>query len=346
MRVWIDLANSPHPLLFAPVARRLEELGHKVLITARDNAQTLPLARRRWPDAAVFGGPTPAGRPAKAWAVAARIADLRRWARRVEPDVALSHNSYAQIVAARSLRLPTVTAMDYEHQPANHLAFRLASLVLLPEVLPLELVRRQGAAPSKTHRYPGLKEDLYLGDFEPDPTITRKLGFDHSNGHVLVVTRTPPTRALYHERSHSFYVELLRRLTAQPEVRCVILTRHPDERNALKAAGCDRCVIPSQPLDSRSLMYQADIVIGAGGTMTREAALLGVPTYSVFAGRESAVDRWLEEEGRLRRLTRLEDMPEVRRRTAEPVSVGELRKRGRVAVEWFVRPLETQARGR
>ena len=37
MRVWIDLANSPHPLLFAPVVRLLEEHGHEVLVTVRDN---------------------------------------------------------------------------------------------------------------------------------------------------------------------------------------------------------------------------------------------------------------------------------------------------------------------
>ena len=65
MKIWIDLSNSPHPLLFAPIARRLEQAGHEVLITARDNAQTLQLARERWPAVEVIGGDSPRGRLSK-----------------------------------------------------------------------------------------------------------------------------------------------------------------------------------------------------------------------------------------------------------------------------------------
>ena len=155
MKIWIDCSNSPHPLLFAPVARRLQNEGHAVMVTARDNAQTVELTRERWPGAEVIGAPSPRGRCAKVATLGRRVTDLRRWARRVGPDVALSHNSYAQIVAARSLGIPAVTAMDFEHQPANHLAFRLATTVLVPEVLPQDAIERQGAAGTKVVRYPG-----------------------------------------------------------------------------------------------------------------------------------------------------------------------------------------------
>ncbi len=70
MRVWIDLANSPHPLLFAPIGARLEELGHELVITARDNAQTVELARERWSQVEVIGHDSPPGRAAKAQAIA------------------------------------------------------------------------------------------------------------------------------------------------------------------------------------------------------------------------------------------------------------------------------------
>src|SRR2546426_12823790 len=109
MRVWIDLANSPHPLLFAPIARRLQSMGHHVGVTARDNAQTAQLALERWPDATVIGGESPKSPARKAEAMVARIRQLNRWAASFHPDVALSHNSYAQLVSARLLRLPAVT---------------------------------------------------------------------------------------------------------------------------------------------------------------------------------------------------------------------------------------------
>ena len=100
--------------------------------------------------------------------MARRVRDAAAWARREYPDVALSHNSYAQIVAARALRMPVVTAMDFEHQPVNHLAFRLADRVLLPRALRARESSHRAPA-SKTCWYDGLKEELYLGDFEPDP---------------------------------------------------------------------------------------------------------------------------------------------------------------------------------
>ena len=75
--------------------------------------------------------------------------ELRRWARAERPDVALSYNSYAQILAARSLGIPAVTGMDYEHQPLNHVAFRAAQRILLPEAVPASVVRRQGRGPAR-----------------------------------------------------------------------------------------------------------------------------------------------------------------------------------------------------
>jgi predicted glycosyltransferase len=303
MRVWLDLSNSPHPLLFAPVVRRLEAEGHSVVMTARDNAQTVELARERWPDVEVIGGSSPRGRGAKAGTLLGRIAELRRWARARRPDVALSHNSYAQIVAARSLRLRTVTAMDFEHQPANHLAFRLAGTVLLPEPLRDTQVARQGATEGKTTWYPGLKEELYLGDFEPDPGVLEGLGIPRAPDTRLVVARTPPDRAIYHRFGNSLFGEALQTLGARENAHCVVLTRDPEQREAIEALGLPRCVVPRSSLDSRSLMYEADLVLGAGGTMTREAALMGVPTFSLFAGERPKVDEWLEERGLLHRLT-------------------------------------------
>lgn len=337
LEVWIDLANSPHPLLFAPIVRRLEELGHRVWITVRDHAQTVELARRAWARFDVVGGPSPAGRLAKARTLFDRIAALRAWARDHRPDVALSHNSYAQIVAARTLRLPVVTAMDFEHQPANHLAFRLATLVLLPEALPGAIARRQGATKGKVWRYPGLKENVYLGDFEPDPSVLGELGLGGSGERALVVARTPPARALYHRFGNPLFTEALDVVARQPNVQSVVLARHPEQVSELAEMDLPNCTIPSAAIDSRSLLYEADLVIGAGGTMTREAALIGVPTFTLFAGRAPAVDRWLEDRGMLTRLRNPEQLARIERRASAPRPIEELRRSGQAAEEVFVR---------
>jgi predicted glycosyltransferase len=344
MRVWIDLANSPHPLIFAPVARELERAGSEVLITAREHAQTIALTRERWERFDLIGGESPAGRVAKASAIAARIGGLCRWARRHRPDLALSHNSYAQIVAARATGIPVLTAMDYERQPANHLAFRLAGLVLLPEAVPGEIVSRQGARGAKVRRYPGLKESLYVGDFDPNPRALDDLGIERSDDQALVVARTPPSRAIYHRLHNPLFIPALQEIAGQPNARCVVLTRHPEQRRALEELSLPNCVIPNTVVDARSLMYEADLVLGAGGTMTREAALMGVPTLSVFAGRRPAVDQWLEGRGALRRLLSVDQVSVVRPRTANPRPIEELRRSGRETLHTFVDATAAAAR--
>ncbi len=325
--------NSPHPLLFAPVARHFEASGHTVLMTARDNAQTEQLARERWPDVAMIGGPSPPGRVAKARTMAQRAIDLRRWAKANAPDVALSHNSYGQIIAAKQLRIPAVTAMDYEFQPANHIAFRLAKTVILPAALRSTVVKRQGAADRKTTYYSGLKEEMYLADFEPDTTILHQLGIDLGSDGMLVVARTAPDLAIYHSFENPIFVQCVKQILRNPKATVVVLPRHPGQRAALADLG-ERCVVVDKAWDSRSLMSQADLMLGAGGTMTREAALMGVPTVSLFAGKRPAVDEWLEDQGMLSMLRDIRDLPEVERQPRAD-RMSNLRERGTRLVDEF-----------
>jgi uncharacterized protein len=337
VRVWIDLANSPHPLLFAPVARRLEELGHAVCVTARDNAQTVELARARWPAVEVIGGPSPAGRRAKAAAMLRRTGALAAWARLARPDIAMSHNSHAQIAAARALGIRAVTAMDFEYQPANHVTFRLAHVVLLPAVAAGPTVRRQGASAAKARFYDGLKEEIYLGDFELDAEVLARVGVERPEGGAVVVARTPPSRALYHRYGNPLFEAALRTLGTQQHVRCLVLARHPEQRRAIDSLRLSNVVVPERAIDACSLMWCSDVVLGAGGTMTREAALLGVPTFTLFAGREPAVDRWLIERGRLRRLESPAELEHLRPRPGPPVAEARLRDRSAQLVRDFVR---------
>jgi uncharacterized protein len=346
LRVWMDLANSPHPLLFAPLSRRLEAAGNVVLVTARDHAQTVALTRARFDHFDLVDGESPRGPVAKALSLVRRALALRRWAQRHRPDVAVSHNSYAQIVAARSLGIPAVTAMDFERQPANHLAFRLATLVVLPEALPAAVVRRQGARPRKVRRYPGLKEALYLGDFDPDPGVLAKLGIQRSDGISVIVARTPPSRALYHRFHNPLFTQALEAIARQPNARCVVLPRHPEQRQALERLALPNCVVPEGAIDARSLMYDADLVLGGGGTMTREAALMGVPTLSAFAGRRPAVDRWLEDREALHPLLSVDQVAEVRPRTSEPKPIEDLRRSGEATRAAFLDAIVATAKPR
>lgn len=292
MRVWVDLANSPHVPLLLPVVGALQGDGHEVLLTARDHAQTVELARAHWPTIPVLGEESPPGRLAKMRALLRRTAALRRFAREHRPDVAFSHGSYAQLLAARTAGLPGVTMMDYEHQPANHLSFRLAERVVVPVCFPAPALRRFGARPAKVVRYDGYKEQLYLAGLEPDPRVLDELGLDRAK--VIAVFRPPPDGALYHRMENTRFDEVIETALAREDVQAVVLPRTQEQRARYAAA-----TVPGRAVDAASLLALADLTIGGGGTMTRESAILGTPTYTVFAGKLAAVDGALMAAGRL-----------------------------------------------
>jgi predicted glycosyltransferase len=247
----------------------------------------------------VVGQASPAGRASKALEIARRANALRRLAKQERPDLAFSHGSYAQIVAARATRVPVVTMMDFEHQPANHLSFRLAQRVIVPELFPEAALRRFGAAGRKVVRYPGFKEDLYLADFEPDSRVLDQLELDPEQ--VIVVFRPPPEGALYHPMVNERFEDVLRSALSHDEVEIVLLPRTREQAERYRSRS-SRIRVPEHAVDARSLLALSDLAIGGGGTMNRESALLGTPTYTVFAGALAAVDAELIRLGRLRDL--------------------------------------------
>jgi len=318
MRFWIDLANSPHVPFFKALAKRFAAQGHEIETTAREFAETIPLARAAGFTPEVVGAHAGRDVSKKAGSLVSRAWALASWARKRKFDLAISHNSYSQILAARGLRIKTVTLMDYEHQPANHLAFRLASRIIVPESFPAERLRAFGAGTGKVRRYHGTKEDVYLADFHPDPSFGAQLcelGVNADN--TLVLMRPPAHDALYHRFKNKLFDEALRMLLANESVQVILLPRNEAQRTAYAT---ERLIIPAAPLDGANLIAASDLVISAGGTINREAAALGVPAATIYAGRWAAVDEELVREGRLRRITNAEDLRSlmVKKQSARP----------------------------
>jgi predicted glycosyltransferase len=307
MRVWVDLTNSPHVLVMRPVIDVLRARGADVEVTARDFAQTLALCQRLGVEHVAIGRHRGGRAAFKAAGLLGRSAALVGWARGRRFDLALGHGSNDISVAARVLRIPSSTMFDYEWAAAqHHVNCRLASAVVVPEAIPPARLERYGAA-GKLGRYPGLKEEYYLADFEPDPGVPGDLGVDPRA--PLVVVRTPPAVSLYHRFENDLFGGLLRRLR-DDGAQAVVLPRTSDQRAELAGMGF---IVPDDAIDAQSLIAAADLVVSAGGTMNREAVALGTPVYTVFEGRLGAVDEGLIADRRLRRLAHPGDLQIVKR---------------------------------
>jgi uncharacterized protein len=322
MRLWIDLANSPHVPFFGALIPEFKQRGHQVEITARDYAQTVALAQSAGLTPVVIGGHGGGKLAGKAGNLVGRAASLAKWARGRGFDLAISHNSYAQIAAASGLGIRSVTLMDYEHQPANHLAFRMASRVIVPRAFPDSALKRYGATRRKVKRYDGTKEDVYLADFTPDPRFAETLqSLGVSPTDVLVVVRPPASEALYHRFENELFTELLDRLCERKDVKIILLARTDAQRAEFASPGKTGLILPHEALDGANLIAASDLVISAGGTMNREAAALGVPAATIYAGEWAAVDEELLREGRLWRISTRDDLialPLAKKGTANP----------------------------
>jgi uncharacterized protein len=302
MKIWFDMTASAHPVVFRPVIVRLREAGHEVSITARDYAQTLGILRLQGLDYIAVGRHAGASRARKVAALATRTAKLYRWAHRGSFDLAVAHGSNDLALAAAMAGVPAVNMFDYEFAiQQHHIGCRLARKVITPDAIAPSRVARFGATGEKLLQYPGLKEEYYLADFEPDRQILPRLGVDTDR--IVVVVRPPPDVSLYHRKSNPLFPRVLHYLGDRPDVHAVVLPRTEAQREHVRALHLPSVVVAAGAVDAQSLIAASDLVVSAGGSMNREAVALGVPVYTTYGGRLGGVDESLIRSGRLRPLT-------------------------------------------
>lgn len=302
MRIWVDLTASAHPVVMRPIVARLRERGHDVQITARDYAQTLELCHIHSLDVEVFGAHGGATRTRKLGALVGRTRALRRWTKGKDFDLAVGHGSNDLALVARSRGIPAVDTFDYEWATVQHnIGCRLACRVMVPESIPPERLRRYGVGPDKLVQYPGLKEEYYLSDFQPDRSLLTSLGVDP--GRVSVIVRPPPDVSLYHRKSNPLFPQVLEHLGSDEGVHAVVMPRTAAQRQYVRELGLPSVIVPKGAIDGQSAVALADLVVSAGGSMNREAVALGTPVYTTYGGRLGGVDEMLIREGQLRPLT-------------------------------------------
>jgi uncharacterized protein len=305
-----------HVLVFRPLVTILRDRGDEVEITARDYAQTLQLLELHGlePDA-VIGRHGGRSRLQKARRMTHRLGALRRWAHGRHFDLALAHGSHELTITARRLGIPSSTTFDYEFATLQHqLGCRAATRVVVPAAIPPERLQRYGVHPPKLLQYPGLKEEYYLAEFEPDRTLLDRFAVDPSR--VLVVLRPPPDVSLYHRHSNPLFPQTLEHLGRADHVHAFVLPRTEEQRAFVRSLDLPSVIVPDGAVDAQSLIALADLVVSAGGTMNREAAALGVPVYTTYGGRLGGVDEELIRERRLKPLTDPRAL-ELRKRDAD-----------------------------
>jgi len=309
-KIWVDIDNSPHVPFFLPVIEELQKKGFGLILTARDMYQVCELLDFFHLPCEVIGRHYGKNKVLKVLGTCLRASQLIPIAAKLHPNLAISHGSRAQTLVGKVLGIPTIMMHDYEHSIKT--GFIEPDWILVPDVIPASAMSSQL---ERVLRYPGLKEDVYIPRFRPDPCILSRLGISPDD--LVVTLRPPATEAHYHNpESDKLFAETLRFLADKPYVRTVTLPRNAKQgaqlrKNCPDLIAAGSMIIPETPVDGLNLIWFSDLVVSGGGTMNREASALGVPVYSIFRGKIGAVDKYLAEKGRL---TLIEDVKDIQRK--------------------------------
>jgi predicted glycosyltransferase len=290
MRIWIDLTNSPHVNFFAGIIEQLRG-DHDILLTCRPLANTIDLLRQKGFEYHVIGSHYGANKLKKALGFAIRVRQLYSFLKWRQIDVAISHSSFYSPVVARWLGVRSIYLNDNEHALGNRISFLCASTIIVPEFISTEVVRRQWGHSKKTIHYPGVKEGIYLSNL--DGGVRKRDGREPRVVEIFI--RPEPWTAQYYRGGVNFMDDLIIRL--KERYRVILMPRDEPQAEHFRQTQFQGITMPPEPLTLGEMASRCSLFIGAGGTMTREAAVLGIPTISVYQGDLLAVDRYLIDRG-------------------------------------------------
>ncbi|HNP54846.1 MAG TPA: DUF354 domain-containing protein [Ferruginibacter sp.] len=292
MKIWFDLSNSPHINMFHDLIRDLEADGHTVIITSRPLANTVELLDQRGLKHTVVGEHYGKNFYKKMFGYPIRVMQLKKFLKPLKPDLAVSQSSFHSPLVAKLLGIPSIYTNDNEHAMGNRPSFFFATEILIPENLAVEKVARLGTSAKKVIQYPGVKEGIYLWQKGEKIQQARK---ENPVEGVQIFIRPEPQTAQYYKGKQNFLDDTI--LALQHKYQFTILPRDANQSKHYKQEQFSHIHVPEKPMNFDSIAAQCTIFIGAGGSMTREMAILGIPTISVYQDALLDVDQFLLSKG-------------------------------------------------
>lgn len=288
MKIWFDLSNSPHINLFHDLIRDLESSGHEIIITCRPLANTIDLLNQKGLTYTIIGEHYGKHLYKKMFGYPVRVLQLRRFLKGKKLDLAVSQSSFHSPLVARLLGIPSIYTNDNEHALGNIPSFIFATRILLPEYFSAAQAKKQGASLDKIVQYPGLKEGIYLWPIAQAIHDHRKKNI---GGSYKIYVRPEPLTAQYYKGALNFLDTILSEI--QDKYSIILLPRDNTQLQHYKQSKFSKITVAERPIALIKIASDCSLFVGAGGSMTRELACLGVPTISVYQDKLLEVDKFL-----------------------------------------------------
>ena len=339
MKVLIDILTPKQCRFFSVLAKKLERRGFQVFKTARMFREVVELLDILGEEAYIvgrYGGATLEG---KLEASLERMLELKKVFHKLKPDLVISFSSPEASRIAFGLGIPHIAVNDSPHSEAvAKLTIPLSCFLFTPWVMPKAAWTRYGIASSKVIKYRALDPAAWLKEFKPNLRLVEEVGLDTSR--PIAVFRLEESHASYILGMGGLVEEVARKALERFDIQPVIMPRYDEQINRVEKAFEGKAFILRKTIDAASLLYFASILVGGGGTMNIEAALLGVPVISCYPGETTYVERYLVDKGFIYRATESEEALAYMERLLEPNEKAKFEERARSLLKSMVNPAE------
>lgn len=276
IKIWFDITNTPQVNLFKPFINRLSADNH-IIITVRDFAETVPLVLKEINiEPIVAGAHKGKNKFNKMSALINRFFVLLR--KVPDFDISISCAGVEASLVSKIRGKKSIIFADNDIAP-NWMYSRFVNYAFFPRAIPLKNLLRQGFNRLRLMQYSGYKEDIYIADYQPDKNFINSLPFKE-----YVLVRPENWMASYIGKEVKSIIPGLLKMLSTSGYNILYLPRYRND--AGYAYGIGGVYIPPQPINGLDACFFARAVISGGGTLTREAACLGRPSISIFAGKK------------------------------------------------------------
>ena len=255
--------------------KRLKK-NHSVLCTSRKYSQVTELAKIRKQKLVIIGKHGGAKKYDKLNASLSRSKLLVKKITKFSPDITLSFCSPEAARISYGLGIKHICFSDSPHaENVMRLVVPLVQKLLIPWIIPKKKFTKFGIDQNNIIQYKAIDA----------ATISKRKikNIKKTVGKKIILIRLEEGESSYSLKKRPIIPiikEILKEFSGQ---EIVIMTRYISQKKYLQQIFQKKIKILSTVVDSKLLLYNADIFIGSGGTMTAESALLGIPTISYDA---------------------------------------------------------------
>ena len=307
MKVWLDILTPKQANFLGELHRRLEAKGLKTFLTTREYREVTELLQLRSLKAAPVGRHGGEKLKDKLIESSNRVSELARILEQENVDVAISFSSPEAARVAFGLGIPHYCISDSPHADAvSRLTIPLSEKLFTPWMIPIHAWTRYGIKPRDIVRYRALDPVAWLSKYKTNMRALDALKLDFSK--PIIVIRPPEEYASYLADRHSSIASKVAETIAKiielngDGSQVVILPRYDVQGERFTKRFGNRVIVSEHVIDAISLMRVSSAFLGGGGTMTAEAALLGVPVISYYPGDATFVERFLIKHGLVERI--------------------------------------------